>query len=393
MQARRQRIALENAALGRHNYFGGSIVRAFFRKTESQRILVTGGAGYIGAQLLPKLLNSGYKVRLLDRLFFTTKPISGVINHPNLELVRSDFRCVEKVAECVRDVDTVVHLGALDGHPACALNEDLTVETNLIATRNIAELAKSSGVKRFVFASSCSVYGANGSDELLSEESELNPVSLYAKTKVAAEQVLMDLTGPYFSPVCLRFPTIYGLSGRMRFDLEVNQLTAKALLEGQIAIQDCDKWRSFLHVEDAVTSILKVLEAPFDKVHKEIFNVGSPEQNCTTQQIGEMIEERIPATEIINLSVGDDHRNYKVNFDKIQRTLDFVPQWNIEQGIEQVICLLKSDEVSNYQAPQHSNLKFFMQEGVARFVRRESNRTSELMLQAASREFPIAQAA
>jgi nucleoside-diphosphate-sugar epimerase len=388
----RQRVALENAALGRHNYFSGSLARMFTRKTESQRILVTGGAGYVGSQLLPKLLMSGYKVRLLDRLFFTTKPIINVFNHPNLELIRSDFRCVEKVAECLLDVDAVVHLGAIDSHSACVLNEDLAIETNLIATRNIAEIAKENGVKRFIFASTCSVYGASKSDELLDEEAELNPVSLYATTKVEAEKTSLGLAGPYFSPVCLRFPTLYGLSERMRFDLDVNLLAAKAVLEGQLVVQDCDRWRSFLHVDDAVISILKTLQAPLNKVHKEVFNVGSGEQNFTIQQIGEMIKERVPTAELISLSVGDDHRNYKVNFDKIRERLDFVPQWSIEQGIEQVIRLIKSGNVSDYQAPQYDNVKFLTQEGAARLTRRGANWT-RLTSQSTSEKFPFARAA
>ena len=389
----RQRVALENAALGRHNYFSGSLVRTFTRKRESQRILVTGGAGYIGSKLLPKLLNGGYKVRLLDRLFFTTQPISNVINHPNLELIRSDFRYVEKVVECLRGVDSVIHLGAIDGHSACVLNEDLAIETNYVATRNIAEIAEASGVKRFVFASSCAVYGASKSDEILGEESKLNPVSLYAITKAESERVLLDLAGPQFSPVCLRFPTLYGLSGRMRFDSEVNLLAARAVVEGQLVVQDCDKWRSFLHVDDAVISILKSLEAPLDKVHGEIFNVGSNEQNFMIQQIGEMIKERIPTTELINLSIGDDHRDYKANFNKIRERLDFIPQWSIEQGIEQVIRLIKSGNVSDYQAPQYSNVRFLTQEGASRLVRGETNWAHDLMTQTIPEEFPFVQAA
>lgn len=368
-------------------------VRSFFQKDEPPKVLVTGGAGYIGSALLSKLLRNGYKVRLLDQMFFGTSPIVSVLNHPNLEVVRGDFRQVDKVVQCMRDVNSVVHLGAIVGDPACALDEDLTIETNLMATRNIAEIAKGSGVGRFVFASTCSVYGANENDELLHEGSPLNPVSLYAITKLAAENVLMSMADSGFSPTCLRFSTIYGLSGRTRFDLVVNLLTAKALLNGQITIQGGDQWRPFLHVDDAALSVLKALEAPIEKVHREIFNVGSDEQNRTIQQIGEMIQDHVPTASLVNMGSGGDKRNYKAHFKKIREVLGFTPQWTIEQGIEQVARLIDSGTVSDYQASQYSNVKFLMEEGASRLVRREANWAYDLVSQTTPAAFPVANAA
>lgn len=367
--------------------------RLFSQKNEVPKVLVTGGAGYIGSALLTKLLKNGYQVRLLDQMFFGTSPIASVLNHPNLEVVRGDFRQVDKVVQSMRDVDSVVHLGAIVGDPACALDEDLTIETNLMATRNIAEIAKGSGVGRFLFASTCSVYGANEGDELLHEGSPLNPVSLYAITKLAAENVLMSMADSRFSPTCLRFSTIYGLSGRTRFDLVVNLLTAKALLNGQITIQGGDQWRPFLHVDDAALSVLKALEAPLEKVHREIFNVGSDEQNRTIQQIGEMIQERVPAASLVNMGSGGDKRNYKAHFKKIREVLGFTPQWTIEQGIEQVAYLINSGKVSDYQASQYSNVKFLMEEGASRLVRREANWAYDLVSQTTPAAFPVANAA
>lgn len=367
--------------------------RLFSQKNEVPKVLVTGGAGYIGSALLTKLLKNGYQVRLLDQMFFGTSPIASVLKHPNLEVVRGDFRQVDKVVQSMRDVDSVVHLGAIVGDPACALDEDLTIETNLMATRNIAEIAKGSGVGRFVFASTCSVYGANEGDELLHEGSPLNPVSLYAITKLAAENVLMSMADSRFSPTCLRFSTIYGLSGRTRFDLVVNLLTAKALLNGQITIQGGDQWRPFLHVDDAALSVLKALEAPLEKVHREIFNVGSDEQNRTIQQIGEMIQERVPAASLVNMGSGGDKRNYKAHFKKIREVLGFTPQWTIEQGIEQVAYLINSGKVSDYQASQYSNVKFLMEEGASRLVRREANWAYDLVSQTTPAAFPVANAA
>src|SRR5438128_2026379 len=154
-------------------------------------ILLIGGAGYIGSALLPKLLAKDYKVRLLDLFFYGTEPIEGLLSHPNLEVIHADFRQIDKVVEAMRGVDAVIHLGAIVGDPACALDQELTVEINLMATRMIAEVAKASKVHRFIFASTCSVYGTN--EEILDERSLLNPVSLYARSKIASEQVLMNM--------------------------------------------------------------------------------------------------------------------------------------------------------------------------------------------------------
>ncbi len=262
--------------------------------TSIQHVLVIGGAGYIGSALVPKLLDQGYRVRLLDLLLFGKEPISGVLNHPRLELVQADFRRVDEVVRAMRDVDAVIHLGAIVGDPACALDKDLTIEVNLMATRMIAEVAKGCGVKRFIFASTCSVYGA--SDEILDEGSALNPVSLYARSKIASEQVLLAIADEHFDPVILRFGTIYGLSRRIRFDLVVNLLAAKAVVEHHITIFGGDNWRPFVHVDDAALAIQKVLDAPQALVSQQTFNVGSDEQNYTIQQVGATISRRVAPT-------------------------------------------------------------------------------------------------
>ncbi len=234
-----------------------------------KKILVIGGAGYIGSALLPLLLEREYEVRLLDLLLYGIEPIEEHINHPKLELLQEDFRSIDKVVEAMRGVDAVIHLGGIVGDPACALDEKLTIDINIMATRMIAEVAKGSGVRTFIFASTCSVYGAN--DQMLDEKSELNPVSLYARSKIASERVLLNMADENFSPVILRLSTIYGLSGRTRFDLVVNLLTAKAFVDGEITIYGGNQWRPFLHVEDAAKAISTVIDAPIGMVRSEIF--------------------------------------------------------------------------------------------------------------------------
>ncbi|MGI5837202.1 MAG: NAD-dependent epimerase/dehydratase family protein, partial [Chloroflexota bacterium] len=251
--------------------------------------------------------------------------------------------------------DAVVHLGALVGDPACALDESLTIDINLAATRAIAEAAKGLGIERFVFASTCSVYGA--SNQVLNEQSALNPVSLYARTKIAAEQILLSMSDHRFAPVILRFGTIYGLSPRPRFDLVVNLLAARAVQEKSITIQGGEQWRPFVHVDDVATAIIKCIEAPLDTVRGEIFNVGSDDQNYRIAQIGDIISTIVPGVEVVKQGEVADLRNYRVSFAKIRRTLGFIPRHTVASGVLEIKAAIESGQISEYQDMRYSNHK------------------------------------
>jgi nucleoside-diphosphate-sugar epimerase len=354
--------------------------RARQEKPEERKIntvLVIGGAGYIGSALVPKLLERGYQVILLDLLLYGTEPIQAYLGHPRLQVLQADFRQIDKVVEAMREVDAVIHLGAIVGDPACALNEDLTIDINVMATRMIAEVAKGSGVGRFIFASTCSVYGT--SQERLDERSTLNPVSLYARSKIASEKVLLKMADDHFAPIILRFGTIYGLSGRTRFDLVVNLLTAKAVVDRQITLFGGEQWRPFLHVDDAALSLVRVLEAHLPLVRNQIFNVGSNEQNYTIRQIGELIHQFVPDAEIVNVTSESDKRNYWVDFSKFQNTLGFAPQWTVERGIRQVMEAMRSGKVADYKDAKYSNVKFLTEEGIFRLAKTENGWAYELL--------------
>jgi len=318
-------------------------------------VLLIGGAGYIGSAVLPKLLAQGRRVRLLDCFLFGKDPIVPFLNHPNLEIHCGDFRNVDTVVAAMRDMDSVIHLGGLVGDPACAVDEDLTIQINLIATRMIAQVAKGNGMPRFVFASSCSVYGA--SDQVLNERSFLNPVSLYARSKIASENVLLALRDSGFEPVILRFGTIYGLSGRTRFDLVVNLLAAKAVVEGVITVHGKDQWRPFLHVQDAAAAVVTAVGARSESVAPIIFNVGCDEQNRTLEQIGELIRRMVPGSVLQCSEENVDRRNYRVEFRRIREVLGFEPAWTLQAGIQQVLDAILMGKVSNYQDPKYSNVK------------------------------------
>ena len=333
------------------------------RGRKERRTLVIGGAGYIGSALVPLLLDAGHKVRVLDLLLFGEKPLAGVAEHPNLEVVKGDFRNSVTVFTAMRNVDQVVHLGAIVGDPACALDETLTIDINLVATRRVAEQAKELGIQRFVFASTCSVYGA--CDEMIDERSEVKPVSLYGHTKLASERVLTELAEANFQPTVLRFATIYGFSGRTRFDLVVNVMTARAKIDGEITVFGGDQWRPFVHVEDAAEAVKMALEAPQEVVGYQTFNVGSNEQNYTIIEIANLVQEQVVGSKLVVESDSTDPRNYRVGFHKIENQLGFRPKWTIVKGIHQVIEAIAEGDITDYREAAYSNARFLSEGGTS----------------------------
>jgi nucleoside-diphosphate-sugar epimerase len=258
-----------------------------------------------------------------------------------------------------------MHLAGLVGDPACAVDTDLTVDINVTGTRLVGEIAKAQGVRRFIFASSCSVYGA--CDEIVDEQARLNPQSLYARSKVASEAVLGPLNSSDFAVTCLRFATVYGISGRTRFDLVVNLLCAKAVRDGVITVYGADQWRPFVHVDDVAAAVAMTLQAPTGLVAGEAFNVGSDNQNYTLGEVAELINKQVPDAEIVSDPDFVDKRNYRVSFEKIRTRLGFEPAWTIEHGIAQVTALMRSNRVGHYSLPTYSNLLYLKERGVKSF--------------------------
>jgi dTDP-D-glucose 4,6-dehydratase len=221
-------------------------------------------------------------------------------------------------------------------------------------------------------------------------------VSLYARSKIASEQVLKNLAGPDFSPVILRFGTIYGLSGRTRFDLVINLLAAKAVVEGKITVFGGDQWRPFVHVDDAALALIKALEAPLGTVRNKIFNVGSDEQNYTIQQVSDIIQRLVPTAQVVNMGSDTDRRNYRVNFSKIHNVLGFVPQWSVAQGVQQVIARIQSGQIVDYRDAKYSNEKFLSEERASRLIPRHNGWAYELINEAtpgvvATHDRPVSQ--
>jgi nucleoside-diphosphate-sugar epimerase len=328
---------------------------------DPRNILVIGGAGYIGSVLVRRLLDRGYRVQVLDRLLYGDESLAELYDRQDFDLVQGDFRNVEAVVRAVQGMGSIIHLGAVVGDPACALDEEFTFDVNLAATRMIAEAGKGYGIRRFVFASSCSVYGA--SDEVVDERSKLAPISLYARTKIESEKLLLSIMSDSFSPVLLRLATVCGMSYRPRFDLVVNLLVAQAIFDKKITIFGGDQWRPFVHVEDVSKAIIRCLEAPPEVVSGQVLNVGSEAGNYRLVQVGNVIKRIVSDTMMSVQRDAGDQRNYRVSFEKIQRVLDFQANKTVEDAILEIAEAVRSGRIVNYRAPQYSNVKWLSENG------------------------------
>lgn len=326
--------------------------------TANERILVTGGAGYIGSVLVPQLLGRGFRVRVLDLLLAGGESLLANFDHPLFEFILGDIRDELIVREAVRDCLAVVHLAAIVGDPACRKEPDLARSTNLDGSRLLLKAAERTGVPRFIFASTCSNYGKMADPEaFVDETSPLSPVSLYAETKVAFEKELLErgrrngLAG-----TCLRFSTVYGVSPRLRFDLTVNDFTRELALGRELVIFGEHFWRPYCHVHDLARSVLSALDAEPAVVWGEVFNVGDTTENYTKKMIAEELMRQIPAAKIRYVTRTEDPRDYRVSFERIRRELGFQITRRVPEGIAEILRLLRSGLLSNPDAPQYANV-------------------------------------
>lgn len=300
------------------------------------RVVLTGHLGYIGAVMGPALLRAGHEVRGIDSGFY-----ADCVLGPPPEAVpsrgRRDLRDV--TAADVQGADAVVHLAALSNDPLGDLAPERTHEINHQASTRLARLARAAGVRRFVYASSCSVYGAADTGQALDETAPFAPVTPYAVSKVAVEHDLRELADASFSPVFLRNATAYGFSPRLRCDIVVNDLVGRALLGREVTVlSDGTPWRPLAHVEDIAAATVAALEAPREAVHAEAFNVGRDADNHQVADLARCVAEAVGDVDVrITGEHGPDPRSYRVDFSKITRHLPaFRPRWDLERGIRQL---------------------------------------------------------
>ena len=305
-------------------------------------VLVAGAGGYLGSVVTPLLLDKRYKVIAFDKFYFGTEPLADVAGHPALDIVEGDVRSFD--GKLLDGVDAVIYMAALSNDPACEMDPAWTTSVNRDAAVHIAALAKQQGVKKFIFSSSCSVYGAGG-NELLTEDSEPNPVSLYARTKIEAEKSILSLASPDFCPVALRQATLFGVSKRMRFDLAVNIMTLHAMERGEVYVTGGgEQWRPFLSIHDAAEAYMLCLSARSDVIAGQVFNVVGA--NLKIRELAELVRDRTGATVHI-VPEGPDKRDYRLSGKKFEKTLGFSASVDVTDGIDSIIQALSEASFGN----------------------------------------------
>jgi len=338
-------------------------------------VLVTGGAGYIGSLFTGVLLNQGYHVTVVDDLLFGGESLLGYWHHPNFQFMKGnvcdpDLFQVEGSGLKVGNLEPstfsgVVHLAAIVGFPACqAVGRQVAWRYNVEATQRVFEAADAAGVERVVFASTYSNYGLSKDGQPVTEDSPLYPQSLYAETKIAAEQYLLEQAkDARCAPIVYRFATLFGISPRTRFDLIINQFVLEALTKRKLVIYQRGYARSFVHVRDVCEAICLVLEAALEKVRGQVFNVGSDARNYTKDEIVELVRRHVEGTDVEykDLTFGGDMRDIRVSFAKIRRVLRYEPRISVEEGICEVRDAIVNGLIKEPLDSRYRNAQFIVQ--------------------------------
>lgn len=332
------------------------------------RVLVTGHLGYIGTILTPMLLKRGHDVVGFDSDLFrrcTFGPEAGLADVPT---IRKDVRDAEP--EDVRGFDAVLHLAGLSNDPLGDLNPEMTYEINHRASVRLAEMSREAGVRRFVFSSSCSNYGAGGND-MLDEHAAFNPVTPYGESKVLVERDVSPMATDGFSPVFLRNATAYGVSPRLRFDLVVNNLVAWAHTTGKVMLKsDGTPWRPIVHIEDISRAFVASLEAPREKIHNEAFNIGASTENYRVRELATIVGETVPGSTVTFAEgASPDKRNYRANCDKFTKAFpEFAPRWTARAGAKELLEAYKRVGITlaDFEGPRFkriAHIQTLMKEG------------------------------
>jgi nucleoside-diphosphate-sugar epimerase len=309
-----------------------------------QQVLVTGGAGYVGAVLVPKLLQAGYRVKVVDLYIYGADVLSVVKDHPGLEEIKGDIRDRPLLEKILPGCDAVIHLACISNDPSFELDPDLGKSINYDAFVDLVDVAKDSGVKRFIYASSSSVYGIKETENV-NEELPLQPLTDYSKYKAMCEDVLLAKREPGFVTLILRPATVCGYSPRLRLDLTVNILTNHAVNNGKITVFGGEQKRPNIHIEDMTDLYIKSLQWSDDAIDGKIFNAGY--ENHTVMQIAQMVRNVVGETVEIITTPTNDHRSYHISSEKIKKELGFVPQHTIEDAVQDLVKAFKANLIPN----------------------------------------------
>jgi nucleoside-diphosphate-sugar epimerase len=333
-----------------------------------RHVVITGGAGYIGSLLTSELLRANYRVTVLDSLLFGGESLVPFLYHPNFHFVKADVTEPRSLKDSLKDgwqkPDVVVHLAAIVGFPACqAVGRQVAWRYNVEATKMVFGQAVDLGAERFVFSSTYSNYGLSPEGNPVSEESPLNPQSLYAETKIASEEFLLRQKETSCAPLIFRFATLYGISPRTRFDLIVNQFVLEAFTRRQLIIYQRGYSRSFVHIRDTVRGVIMGLEAERSKICGEVFNLGTDNGNYSKDDIVRLVLKRIPETvvEYKDLTFGGDMRDITVSFAKIKNVLGFDTTLDVDDGIRELLFALKTGIIRDPTDERYRNAQFIVQ--------------------------------
>jgi nucleoside-diphosphate-sugar epimerase len=335
-------------------------------------VLITGGAGYIGSALIGELLRLGCQVTVIDDLLYGGESLLAYLPHPNFHFTKANVWEARVVRDVVLETtregwpkpDAVTHLAAIAGFPACqAVGRQVAWRYNVEATQHVFEQAVQLGCTRFVYPSTYTAYGLSHDDKPVTEESPLNPQSLYAETKAASERYLLSQSDTPCAPVIFRLAHLYGISPRTRFDLILNQFVLEAYFRRELLIYQRGYYRSFVHIRDAVRGIVLALQAPEEKIRGQIFNLGSEEGNHTKDDIVAAVLKRLPETTVQykDMTFGGDLRDIRVTFDKIHRVLGFETYLTIDDGVREVLNALRSGLIRDPQDQRYRNAQFIVQ--------------------------------
>lgn len=304
-------------------------------------VLITGGAGYIGSVLTKKLVENRYRVRVLDSAIYGLSGISQFLDNNDIELILGDVRNEETLKKSVKDIDCIIHLAAIVGEPLCNKIPEAARQINEFATKNLVSVSKKEGVRRFVFASTCSNYGS--SETPVDENSQLQSLSLYSETKVKSESFVLASKDHSFEPMVLRFATAFGLSPRMRFDLLLQEFIRDAVVNKKIAVFGPNYWRPLVHVDDISNACMKAISSSTEKISGQVYNVGGNDQNYTKLDLAKIIQNFIPDITIEIQDLKKDPRNYRVSFDKIAHNLQFKITKTVKDGVSEILEKIKND--------------------------------------------------
>tara|TARA_B110000438_G_scaffold301935_1_gene358139 strand:- start:1133 stop:2134 length:1002 start_codon:yes stop_codon:yes gene_type:complete len=309
-----------------------------------EKILIIGGAGYVGTVMTAHLLNAGYQVRTLDKFLYENNHcILPYLGREGYEFVYGDLCDRETLKEALKGITSVVLLAGLVGDPITKKYPEVSKHINERGVIQCVDSLNGMGLEKFIFVSTCSNYGLIKEDKLATEETELRPLSLYAKAKVDAEEHVLGLKGKIdYSPTILRFATAFGLSPRMRFDLTVNEFTRDLAVGKGMLVYDAHTWRPYCHVRDFARLVEMVLRSPNQKTDFEVYNAGGDVNNYTKQGIVDLILEQLPQADVSYQEHGSDPRNYRVDFSKIKETLGFEPEYTIKDGILEILSAINN---------------------------------------------------